>query len=147
MRTGALRKIAYLLAALRELSQSHSLKVRIENCGPLWSGRAMAVVLSNQARFGVLFSLSPGAVDDDGLFDLCVIPDPGSHFREVGIVLKAALGRKAILPGVIRSRLCYARILTDRTVPFFGDGEILGHGRELKIAIRPQAVRFIVPGK
>jgi diacylglycerol kinase family enzyme len=140
-----LRKTTYLGAALRELCRDHSVEARIENGSPLWSGRAMAVVFSNQSRFGALFSVSPKAVDNDGIVDLCVIRDPGSHLRELGIVLQAALGRKAILPGVTRSRLCQARILTDRVVPFFGDGEILAHDREFKITILPRTVRFIVP--
>jgi diacylglycerol kinase family enzyme len=105
----------------------------------------MAVVFSNQARFGVFFSLSPKAVDDDGLFDLCAISDPQSHLREAAIVLRAALGRGTIVPGVVRTRLRRARILTDRVVPFFGDGEILTHDRDFRIEIRPQAVRLIVP--
>jgi diacylglycerol kinase family enzyme len=105
----------------------------------------MAVVLSNQARFGVFFSLSPKAVDDDGVFDFCAIPDPRSHFREAGIVLQAALGRGAILPGVVRGCLRHAHILTDRAVPFFGDGEILTRDQDFKIEILPQAVRLIVP--
>jgi len=106
----------------------------------------MAVVFSNQPRFGVLFSVSPKAVDDDGLLDLCAIPDPGSHLREAGIVLQAALGRGVVLPGVVRGRLRHAHILTDSVVPFFGDGEILTRDREFKITVLPEAVRMIVPG-
>ena len=140
-----LQKTAYLLAALHELGRSHSVQVRLDNRGPLYSGRAMAVVFSNQARFGVFFSLSPKAVDDDGVFDLCAIPDPRSHLREAGIVLQAALGLGASLPGVVRGRLHHACILTDRAVPFFGDGEILTYDRDFKIDILPQAVRLIVP--
>jgi diacylglycerol kinase (ATP) len=145
LHTRFVRKTAYLLDALHELSRNHAVEVRIDSCGPLYRGRTMAVVFSNQARFGVFFSLSPKAVDDDGVFDLCAIPDPQSHLREAGIVLRAALGRGAILPGVVRSRLRRARILTDRVVPFFGDGEILTHDRDFRIEILPQAVRLIVP--
>jgi len=145
MHTRVIRKCTYLFAALHELGRSHSLEVRIENGGLLWSGRAMAVVVSNQARFGVLFSLSPKAVDNDGIFDLCVITDPGGRLREAGIVLQAALGREAVLPGVTHRRLSHARIFTDRIVPFFGDGEILAYDREFRIVLLPQAVRFIVP--
>jgi len=120
-------------------------EVRIDNGRPLYSGRAMAVLFSNQARFGSFFSLSPGAVDDDGIFDLCAIPYPHSHLREAGIVLQAALGRGAILDGVVRGRLRHARVLTDRIVPFFGDGEILTCDRVFSIEILPRAVRLIVP--
>ena len=143
--TRSLRRTAYLLAALRELGRSHSVEVRIDNGRPLYSGRAMAVLFSNQARFGSFFSLSPGAVDDDGIFDLCAIPYPHSHLREAGIVLQAALGRGAILDGVVRGRLRHARVLTDRIVPFFGDGEILTCDRVFSIEILPRAVRLIVP--
>ena len=145
-RTRLLRRTTYLLTALHELGRSHSVEVRIDNCGPLYSGRVMAVVFSNQPRFGVLFSVSPKAVDDDGLLDLCAIPDPGSHLREAGIVLQAALGRGVVLPGVVRGRLRHAHILTDSVVPFFGDGEILTRDREFKITVLPEAVRMIVPG-
>ncbi len=123
------------------------MEVRIDNGAPFYSGRAMALVLSNQARFGVFFSLSPGAADDDGVFDLCAIPDPHNHLREVRIVLQAALGRGAILPGFVRGRFRHVRILTDRVVPFFGDGEILTRGRDFRVEILPQAVRLIVPAR
>jgi diacylglycerol kinase (ATP) len=145
VRARLLRRTTYLLAALHELGRSRSVEIRIDNCRPPYSGRVMAVVFSNQPRFGVFFSLSPKAVDDDGLLDLCAIPDPRSHLRKAGIVLQAALGRGAILSGVVRDRLRHARILTDRVVPFFGDGEILTRNREFEIEILPKAVRLITP--
>ncbi len=140
------RRAAYFLDALGALGRSHPVEVRIRNghCG--WSGCAMAVVVSNQARFGALFSVSPGAVHDDGFFDLCVIPDPANPFRELGIVLQAVLGKEAFRPRFVQSRLCHTRILTDRIVPFFGDGEILSRGRDFQIEILPRTVRLIVPG-
>ncbi len=142
-----LRRATYLLTALHELSRTHSVEVRIDNGSTLYSGQAMAVVFSNQARFGAFFSLSPEAADDDGAFDLCAIPDPRNHLREVRIVLQAALGRRVILPGLVRGRLRHVRILTDRVVPFFGDGEILTRNRDFRVEILPQAVRLIVPAR
>ena len=107
----------------------------------------MAVVVSNQARFGALFSVSPAAVNTDGFFDLCVIADPASRFRELGIVLRAVLGKEMFGPGITHSRLHRARILTDRMVPFFGDGEILSRNRDFRIKILPRTLRLIVPEK
>jgi diacylglycerol kinase (ATP) len=126
--TRAFCKATYFLAALRELRRSHSVHVRIHESRLQWSGCVTAVVLSNQSRFGALFSVSPGAVNDDGVFDLCVIPDPGSRFQVLAIVLQAVLGRRTIWPGVVGSRLRNTRILTEKVVPFLGDGEILFYG-------------------
>ena len=105
----------------------------------------MAVVVSNQPRFGALFSVSPKEVNNDGVFDLCIIPDPANRFRELRIVLQAALGKEALGQGVGHYRLRNARIRTDRIVPFLGDGEILSCGRNFRIDILPRAVRLIVP--
>jgi YegS/Rv2252/BmrU family lipid kinase len=140
-----LRKTAYFMAAFQELRRRHAMGICIEDGGMLWSGHAMAVVISNQAHFGGFFSLSPKAVHDDGVFDLCVIPDPANCVREAGIVLCAALSRGSMLPGLVRGRMRHARVCADRDAPFFGDGEILTCGRKFSIAIRPRAVRLIVP--
>ncbi len=139
------RKAAYFLDALRALGRSHPVDVRIREGHPGWSGRAMAVVISNQARFGALFSVSPSAVHDDGFFDLCVIPDPESRFRRLLVVVQAALGKETIGAGFEHRRLCRTRILTNRIVPFFGDGEILSRGRDFRIEILPRTVRLLVP--
>ncbi len=107
----------------------------------------MAVVFSNQARFGGSFSLSPEAANDDGLVDYGVMPDPANSLREAGLVLRTALGRGAVLPSVARGRVANAWIEIDRDAPFFGDGEILTCGRDFSIVVRPRALRIVVPAK
>ncbi len=145
IRSACLRKSVYLISAFLELSRRHAVEVSLDNGRQIWNGRSMAAIFSNQARFGAFFSLSPEAVNDDGAFDYCLIPEPANRLRGAGIVLRAAMGKGAVLPGTIKGRLRYARIRTDGDVPFFGDGEILTHGREFSIELRPRAVRLIVP--
>jgi diacylglycerol kinase (ATP) len=142
---GGFRKASYFLNALLALGRKHSVNARIHGSRLQWSGCAMAVVISNQPRFGALFSVSLKEVNNDGIFDLCIISDPANRIRELRIVLQAALGKETIGQGVGHCCLRHARILTDGIVPFWGDGEILSYSRNFRIDILPRAVRLIVP--
>jgi YegS/Rv2252/BmrU family lipid kinase len=77
------------LAALRALPSAHAVPVRIELDSLRWQGRVSQVVVGNTRLYAGITSITPEALVDDGLFDVCLITAAGplSAGRQVGSLL------------------------------------------------------------
>lgn len=106
---------------------------------PLW------VMISNQAFLGKNFLISPGAVNNDGMFDLCLVENRKNRFQALSIVKKVIAGRHVYSPCVKTWRANELILKSEKPVPFFGDGELFGQKQKFSIKIMPGALKLIVP--
>jgi len=92
-------------------------------------------------RFAGSYLLTPQAIVDDGLLDICDI-DPLSLFKRLQILLKVPKGTHVDEPSVnyYRSRNC--KIVFDETVPAHLDGELIFNS-EFDISIREKCLNII----
>lgn len=97
--------------------------------------------VTNQATFARSLQVVEDADNADGRFELCVLMARGR------VELLRLLGRivqHAIRPGELRTiRTTRARILADREVRFFGDGEILCKAGEFEIDVDERGLRLL----
>lgn len=70
-------RLAVGLAGLEALPSFRPTSVRIELDGIAWQGRVAQIVVGNSRRYGGFTSLTPDALVDDGLLDVCLIPYEG----------------------------------------------------------------------
>jgi diacylglycerol kinase (ATP) len=104
---------------------------------------AHAIFVANQTTVGGRLRISPGSRNDDGVFELCILP-AGSR----GAVL-ATLGRLVLGMSVADSALevipaTWARITCRRPTRFFGDGEGLGTETDtFEIGVQPGALEVV----
>jgi len=136
----------YMAVAVRELLRpipEQSFRLGSGDADPEW--RALALLVSNQPRFGGRFEASPRASNRDGLLDICVLPWPRGA-RELAAAVGCALsGRLHQMNHAWHTTAMRADITASRPVRFFGDGEVLAEGREFRVQAHAGAAWIIAP--
>ena len=98
-----------------------------------------ALLVANQGSLGGGLALPTASRNDDGVFELCLVP-AASRLRLLATLARLARGRADDLP-VVRAR--EARIACDRPLVFFGDGDELVRGRAFTLRVRPAPLGVI----
>jgi diacylglycerol kinase family enzyme len=93
--------------------------------------------------YGGGFFINPGAVPDDGLFDVCMI-DPLSLPQALWRLPFVIAGRHTRMRPVHMSRHSSMVIESDHALPAQIDGEVLLENR-YELAIMPSAIECVVP--
>jgi diacylglycerol kinase (ATP) len=136
--------LVYLLAALTEMAQrgSGGLRARIDTGdGRCRTADLTALLVSNQARFGRWFSASPRASNRDGRLHLCGIEAPRTRARLLWICAQLLNGHPERCPEIFEVEVRSATVETDAPTTFFGDGEMIAHGRTFRLDVLPAALQ------
>jgi diacylglycerol kinase (ATP) len=104
---------------------------------------ALSLTVNNQPFLGSNFQMSPGAVNNDGVLDICLIENPDTLIQTLLIILKIFSGRHIYSFGVSTWQLKELIITTEKPMSFLGDGEICQKASEFRIEILPMAVNVI----
>lgn len=135
----------YMVAALRSVVTYDPPSTRLIVDDREYVGEHLLIAVGNGKSAGGGFYLTPDALLDDGLFDVCwatrvSVPE-----------------RLMILPFVLRGRharfrkVHFAKIQTllvqsDQGLPVHVDGEVIGiDEKEIRVEVRPKSVEIIVP--
>lgn len=140
-----LGRAIYVLAAGAEMLHRPPMPCLVRCDGATHYGDSLALVFSNQSRFGGCFRVSPAASNRDGVLDLCAIDQPRTWTRRAQVLLAALAGTLERLPGTQALRGRHASVVSDRRTSFFGDGEVLVEDRRFEIEVLPGALRVVVP--
>lgn len=119
--------------------------ISIQYNGSRCTDATVSLLIGNQPRLGNQFRVLPGAVDNDGQFDVFAILDVGRPAATAETVLRTINGSHVGRADVRMLRTDRLYIETARVVSFFGDGQIGARGRTFDVGILPRAVRLIVP--
>lgn len=137
----------YILAVLCMLTKKsirHNF-LKIRGDGYSFTTDAFTLMVDNQPFLGKHFRLSPGASNDDGIFDICLIENPKNPVQIIPIIINILGGKHINSPSVKIWRAKELVVNTEIPLSFFGDGEILVTESEFKINILPKALNVIVP--
>jgi diacylglycerol kinase (ATP) len=133
----------YLVAVLRTLRKYRPCQFHIEIDSDSMSGRTLLVAIGNGACAGGGFYLTPDAMLDDGLLDVCVI-EAKSALQILKLVPKVMGARHVGTSGVSLRRGKRVRIETEEPVFVHADGEILGHAaRSITVEIRSRQLTVV----
>lgn len=137
----------YLVGALWAVlaKRDHGVTVRVESSHGVITASALALNISNQPCIGSRFHVSPGALNDDGQFDVCLIHNSQNRGSTLRILQKALTGAHTQSPVVECWRSRQLRIELDRPCRFLLDGEIAPAAKTLEVGILPAALNLIVP--
>jgi diacylglycerol kinase (ATP) len=105
----------------------------------------LSLTVNNQPFLGKNFLVSPGATNDDGQLDVCLIRKPKGRFRTLMVVLKALSGKHLALPGVESWRTDSLTVEAEVPLRFLSDGEVAPASKRFSIRILPRALNVIVP--
>ncbi|NVB40670.1 YegS/Rv2252/BmrU family lipid kinase [Pseudenhygromyxa sp. WMMC2535] len=113
---------AYALAGLLQLPSIEPIEIRATTPSWSWSGPVLALAVGNARSAGGGFELCPGALMDDGLLDLTILPAD----LESGELVNILLARSVVgCERVIRVRSDRLRLEAARPIHLNADGEPL----------------------
>ena len=136
----------YNLAALRAvLRKARRHRVRIQWPGNSLVTRPLSLLIANQPLVGGRFQVAPGARNDDGLLDVCLIESTAGRRGALEMVGRALRGTLDRSPGVRLWRASEVFIAVEPPMTFVGDGESLERATEFRIGVLPRALKLIVP--
>lgn len=135
----------YLTALLHVLFNDltgFSARVRFDDEGPE-DVETLILALTMGATYGGGFRITPDAIPDDGLFDVCTI-DPLSLPGALARLPFVIVGKHTRMRPVHMSRQRSVVIEAERPVPAQIDGEVLLESR-YEISLLPRAISCVVP--
>ena len=103
----------------------------------------LSLTVNNQPFLGKNFQISPGAINSDGMLDICLIENQTSLWRTFLVISKVLFGKHIYSSGVRTWQIKELIITTDKPMSFLGDGEICQEASEFKIEILPKEVNVI----
>ncbi len=106
---------------------------------------ALSLMVNNQPFLGKNIKMSPGAVNDDGLFDICLIYSYISRLKIIHLLARILKGTHVFLPSVKTIKTDRITIKSEVPIPYFGDGEVFHQNTEFNIRLIPKALKMIVP--
>lgn len=113
----------YILAILKTLLTLKARKVRIEINNEIIERSILLMSIGNGVSAGGGFLLTPNAIIDDGVYDVCIIRSI-SVFRIFKLLPTAIKGEHINYPEVEMIRSNRIRVKTERPIPIYYDGEL-----------------------
>lgn len=142
--SGILLYLRALLLVLFKQFHTHRMAVTIDD-GPTVTEELLLVAATNGPTYGGGFRITPGAVGDDGLLDLCIIgavPLAGALWRLPFVIF----GRHGWMAPVRLERHRSIILESDRPVEGQIDGEVVLASR-YDISVRASSLDVIVPDR
>lgn len=133
---------AYLLTGLSRFSEVRSAFGRFHGPGFEWEGEFLALGIGNGRQAGGGHLLCPGALADDGLLDLCIVPAALDVVGTLGSLLSGGIhGLRSV---VVSARLPWLEVEAPEGLDLNLDGEPL-ESRKLRFSARAGALRLHLP--
>src|SRR6266542_3887752 len=122
---GRVGAAAYALSAARQAMTYRGSRVTLSLDGEERSGLSLAIVAGNTRKYAGLTKVTPDAIVDDGLLDVCVYEGRG-RWDIVRLAALTMLRRHRGSKRVIYKRVQQLTIATEKPLPVQLDGEALG---------------------
>ncbi|PRA31340.1 lipid kinase YegS [Pseudomonas poae] len=131
---------AYLFTGLTRFSELKAAYGELEGPGFHWKGDLLALGIGNGRQAGGGHVLCPGAMADDGLLDISILPAP----QEVVGTLRTLMTDGGMDNLFVRARLPWVEIKVAEGLYINLDGEPL-KGDDLRFTALPKALRVHLP--
>ncbi len=133
---------AYVLSALRHLSdRSMAVEVRVDD-GPVLRRRARTVLVGNVGRLQGGIRLLPEAEPDSGVLEVAILAP--RHLGHWAALAWGVLLRRARVPRMHILRGKRITVTSDRVQPRELDGDVIAPSATLEVSVRPAAVWLCV---
>jgi diacylglycerol kinase (ATP) len=143
MSAGLKRAGGYLLAALQALVTFNPVEMHLTSDGKEISRQAFFVAVGNAHRYGGGMLITPRAMPDDGLLDICLV-NKMNKFKLLCWMPTIFFGAHLRLKQVEYFQAAQLRIETGRELELYADGEYACQ-TPVEIRLLPKALRVIVP--
>ena len=134
----------YFFAGVLVFSRYKPLPINIKVNSQSLDVHPLIVAIANTQRYGGRALITPGAIPDDGLFDVCIIRAMGA-FALIRHLSKLFNGTHIQLPYVTMYRGDSVSIQAQEPMPIHLDGEALDSCYKMQFTLIPKAIRLLVP--
>jgi diacylglycerol kinase family enzyme len=143
-----LRKVAkgilpFSIAFFSELSRYPPSQVSLRAGNWEYEGPAWQILLTKIARYAYIFRITTSVEADNGLMDICLIPETPNLGVITALPKLPFLGLKK-LPGALFRTTSVLEIKSSPPVSIHGDGDLLGQTPET-FRVLPRALRIMAP--
>lgn len=135
----------YLVTVIQSLFMYRAIPMVVESDGFRRDDLTFMLTVGIGHREGGGFKVVPGAVTDDGIFEVCVIHDVSIPLA-LRMLPRATRGEHVDLPIVSMFEAPRVRITTAEPILLHADGQVYETGRtELDVTCRPRALKVRLP--
>ena len=135
----------YVFATIKKLLSPfsyHDVKIKFD--GQEIHSKILFIAISNGKIYGGRFNITPEAILDDGLLEVCVVEKMG-RFKYLSIIPKVFKGTHASIKGINFYRAKEVVIQSSEPVLAQVSGEVIEGQKEFTITLLPKSLKLIVP--
>ena len=135
----------YVFATVKKLLSPfsyHNVKIKFD--GQEIHSKILFIAISNGKIYGGRFNITPEAILDDGLLEVCVVEEMG-RFKYLSIIPKVFKGTHASIKGINFYRAKEVIIQSSETILAQVSGEVIEGQKKFSITLLPKSLKLIVP--
>jgi len=140
-----LSAFVYVFATVKKLLSPfsyHDVKIKFD--GQEIHSNILCIAISNGKFYGGRFKITPEAILDDGLLEVCVIEEMG-RFKYLSSIPKVFKGTHESIKGINFYRAKEVVIQSSELILAQVSGEVIEGQKEFTITILPKRLKLIVP--
>lgn len=140
-----LSAFVYVFATIKKLLSPfgyHHVKIKLN--GQKIHSKILFIAIGNGKFYGGRFKITPRAILDDGLLEICLVEEMG-RFKYLSIIPKVFKGTHANIKGINFYRAKEIVIQSSEPVLAQVSGEVIEGQKEFTITILPKSLKLIVP--
>jgi YegS/Rv2252/BmrU family lipid kinase len=140
-----LSAFVYVFATVKKLLSPfscHNVKIKFD--GQEIHSKILFIAISNGKFYGGRFKITPEAILDDGLFEVCTVEEMG-RLKYLMSIPKVFKGTHASIKGINFYRAKEVVIQSSELILAQVSGEVIEGQKEFSITILPKRLKLIVP--
>ncbi|OGD36167.1 hypothetical protein A2V94_02360 [Candidatus Atribacteria bacterium RBG_16_35_8] len=140
-----LSAFVYVFATVKKLLSPfscHNVKIKFD--GQEIHSKILFIAISNGKFYGGRFKITPEAILDDGLFEVCVVEEMG-RLKYLMSIPKVFKGTHASIKGINFYRAKEVVIQSSELILAQVSGEVIEGQKEFTITLLPKRLKLIVP--
>lgn len=140
-----LSAFVYVFATVKKLLSPfnyHNVKIKFD--GQEIHSKILFIAISNGKIYGGRFKITPEAILDDGLLEICLVEEMG-RFKYLSIIPKVFKGTHASIKGIKFYRAKEVVIESSETILAQVSGEVIEGQKKFTITLLPKSLKLIVP--
>ena len=135
----------YVFATVKKLLSPfsyHNVKIKFD--GKEIHSKILFIAIGNGKFYGGRFKITPEAILDDGLLEICLVEEMG-RFKYLSIIPKAFKGTHSSVKGINFYRAKEVLIQSSEPILAQVSGEVIEGQKEFSITLLPKSLKLIVP--
>lgn len=140
-----LSAFVYVFATVKKLLSPfnyHDVKIKFD--GQEIHSKILFIAISNGKIYGGRFKITPEAILDDGLLEICLVKEMG-RFKYLSIIPKVFKGTHASIKGISFYKAKEVVIESSETTLAQVSGEVIEGQKKFTITLLPKSLKLIVP--